>query len=149
MINLDSLPEKGLKRETAILELGRNPENAETLMFLVNTEKGKCKNAALKALACFEYQEARPLWKKLVKGKCMGESIFVNTCSDSVSEEIAPVILYFLTNLLNQQKNEPIDVDQMEQLRFCLSIMLGKASQNMLEIYRFMAKPENIPSLLH
>lgn len=144
MINLDSLPEKGLKRETAILELGRNPENAEKLMFLVNTEKGKCKNAALKALACFEYQEARPLWKKLVKGKCMGESIFVNTCSDSVSEEIAPVILYFLTNLLNQQKNEPIDVDQMEQLRFCLSIMLGKASQNMLEIYRFMAKPENM-----
>lgn len=32
----------------------------------------------------------------------------------------------------------------MEQLRFCLSIMLGKASQNMLEIYRFMAKPENM-----
>lgn len=39
MINLDFLPEKGLKREAAILELGRNPENAETLMFLVNTEK--------------------------------------------------------------------------------------------------------------
>ncbi len=144
MINLDSLPEKGLKREAAILELGRNPENAETLMFLVNTEKGKCKNAALKALACIECQEARPLWKKLVKGKCMGENIFANTCSDCVSEEIAPVILCFLTNLLNRQKDEPIDVNQMEQLRFCLSIMLGKASQNMLEVYRFMAKPENL-----
>ena len=144
MINLDSLPEKGLKRETAILELGRNPENAETLMFLVNTEKGKCKNAALKALACLECQEARLIWQKLVKGKCMGESIFANTCSDCVSEEIAPVILCFLTNLLNRQKDEAIDGKQMEQLRFCLSIMLGKASQNMLEVYRFMAKPENI-----
>lgn len=144
MINLDSLPEKGLKREKAILELRSNPENAEALMFLVNTEKGKCKNAALKALACLECQEARPLWQKLVKGKYMGESIFANACSDCVSEEIAPAILRFLENLLNRPKGEPIDVVQMKQLRFCLSIMLGKASQNMLNVYRFMARPENM-----
>ena len=144
MINLDSLPEKGLKREKAILELGSNPENAEALMFLVNTEKGKCKNAVLKALACLECQEARPLWQKLVKGKDMGESIFANACSDCVSEEIAPAILCFLGNLLNQPKGEHIDVSQMKQLRFCLSIMLGKSSQKMQEVYRFMAKPENM-----
>ena len=144
MINLDSLPEKGLKREKAILELGSNPENAEALMFLVNTEKGKCKNAALKALACLECQEARPLWQKLVKGKYMGESIFANACSDCVSEEIAPAILCFLGNLLNQPKGEPIDVGQMKQLRFCISIMLGKSSQKMQNIYRFIAKAENL-----
>ena len=109
-------------------------------MFLVNTEKGKCKNAALKALACLECQEARSLWQKLVKGKYMGEGIFANACSDCVSEEIAPVILCFLENLLNQPKGVPIDVGQMKQLRFCLSIMLGKSSQKMQENISFYGK---------
>ena len=47
---LEQLPPKGVKREQAILELGKDEANGELLFQLVNTEKGKCKTAAQKAL---------------------------------------------------------------------------------------------------
>ena len=69
MMTLEQLPPKGVKREQAILELGKDEANGELLFQLVNTEKGKCKTAAQKALAQLEYAPAAPLWAKLVKGK--------------------------------------------------------------------------------
>lgn len=51
MMNLEQLPPKGVKRERAILELGKDEANEELLFQLVNTEKAKCKTAAQKALA--------------------------------------------------------------------------------------------------
>ena len=62
---LEQLPPKGVKREQAILELGKDEANGELLFQLVNTEKGKCKTAAQKALAQLEYAPAAPLWAKL------------------------------------------------------------------------------------
>ena len=88
---LEQLPPKGVKREQAILELGKDEANGELLFQLVNTEKGKCKTAAQKALAQLEYAPAAPLWAKLVKGKWMGSHIMSDACSDCVSEQIAPV----------------------------------------------------------
>ena len=93
MMTLEQLPPKGVKREQAILELGKDEANGELLFQLVNTEKGKCKTAAQKALAQLEYAPAAPLWAKLVKGKWMGSNIMSDACSDCVSEQIAPVIL--------------------------------------------------------
>ena len=46
MMTLEQLPPKGVKREQAILELGKDEANAELLFQLVNTEKGKYKTAA-------------------------------------------------------------------------------------------------------
>lgn len=54
MMTLEQLPPKGVKREQAILELGKDEANAELLFQLVNTEKGKYKTAAQKALAHLE-----------------------------------------------------------------------------------------------
>ena len=93
MMRLEQLPPKGVKREQAILELGKDEANGELLLQLVNTEKGKCKTAAQKALAQLEYAPAAPLWAKLVRGKWMGSNIMSDACSDCVSEQIAPVIL--------------------------------------------------------
>ena len=84
-MTLEQLPTKGVKREQAILELGKDEANAELLFQLVNTEKGKCKTAAQKALAQLEYAPAAPLWAKLVKGKWMGTNIM------SDSEDSIPV----------------------------------------------------------
>ena len=78
MMTLEQLPPKGVKREQAILALGKEEENGELLLQLVNTEKGKCKTAAQKALAQLEYAPAAPLWAKLVKGKWMGSHIMSN-----------------------------------------------------------------------
>ena len=50
-MTMEQLPPKGVKREQAILELGKAEANGELLLQLVNMEKGKCKTAAQKALA--------------------------------------------------------------------------------------------------
>ena len=139
MMILEQLPPKGVKREQAILELGKEEANGELLFQLVNTEKGKCKTAAQKALAQLEYAPVAPLWAKLVKGKWMGSHIMSDTCSDCVSEQIAPVILKTLSQLLDEGDTKPLDI---EKLNFCFHLMLGKASPKMLEVYRFLA--ENI-----
>jgi len=86
-MTLEQLPPKGVKREQAILALGKEEANGELLLQLVNTEKGKCKTAAQKALAQLEYAPAAPLWTKLVKGKWMGSHIMSDACSDCVSEQ--------------------------------------------------------------
>ena len=46
VMNPEQLPLKSVKREQAILELGKDEANGELLFQLVNTEKGKCKPAA-------------------------------------------------------------------------------------------------------
>ena len=141
-MTLEQLPPKGVKREQAILELGREEANGELLLQLANTEKGRCKTAAQKALAQQEYAPAAPLWGKLVKGKWMGSHILSDACSDCVSEQIAPVILKRLSELLDEGDTKPLEI---EQLNFCFHLMLGKASPKMLEVYRFLA--ENTPRI--
>ena len=149
-MTMEQLPPKGVKREQAILELGKNEANGELLLQLVNTEKGKCKTAAQKALAQLEYAPAAPLWDKLVKGKWMGSHIMSNACSDYVSEQIAPVILKTLSHLLDDADTKPLNQEQVEQFRFCIALMLGKASSKMLEVYRFLAEnTERIAKLEH
>ena len=149
-MTLEQLPPKGVKREQAILELGKDEANGELLLQLVNTEKGKCKTAAQKALAHLEYAPAAPLWAKLVKGKWMGSNIMSDACSDCVSEQIAPVILKTLSQLLDEGDTKPLEEGQVEQMNFCFHLMLGKASPKMLEVYRFLAEnAERIGHLKH
>lgn len=150
MMTLEQLPPKGVKREQAILELGKDEANGELLLQLANTEKGKCKTAAQKALAQLEYDPAAPLWAKLVKGKWMGSHIMSDACSDCVSEQIAPFILKILSHLLDEADTKPLNQEQVEQFRFCIALMLGKASPKMLEVYRFLAEnTERIAKLEH
>ena len=108
-MTLEQLPPKGVKREQAILALGKEEANGELFLQLVNTEKGKCKTAAQKALAQLEYAPAAPLWAKLVKGKWMGSHIMSDACSDCVSEQIAPVILKTLSLLLDEADTKPLE----------------------------------------
>ena len=136
-MTLEQLPPKGVKREQAILELGKDEANGELLFQLVNTEKGKCKTAAQKALAQLEYAPAAPLWAKLVKGKWMGSNIMSDACSDCVSEQIAPVILKTLSQLLGRGGHKATGNRTTELL---FHLMLGKASPKMLEVYRFLAE---------
>ena len=113
-MTMEQLPPKGVKREQAILELGKAEANGELLLQLVNMEKGKCKTAAQKALAQLEYAPAAPLWAKLVKGKWMGSHIMADACSDCVSEQIRPALLKTLSRLLGEgdttpHEHEPVD----------------------------------------
>ena len=48
MITLEQLPPKGIKRENAILELGKDEANGELLYQLVEIEKGQVQNGCSK-----------------------------------------------------------------------------------------------------
>lgn len=146
MFNISDLPEKGTKREQAILQLGSDETNGDVLFELVQTEKRKCKTAAQKALALLEYEAAAPLWTKLAQGKFMGIPILTNSCSNCVSESIAPVIKERLSTLLNESTQRPFTYKEYEQLHFCFALMLGKASPQMLDIYRYLAVNSKIVS---
>ena len=101
-------------------------------------------------MAQLEYAPAAPLWAKLVKGKWMGSNIMSDACSDCVSEQIAPVILKTLSQLLDEGDTKPLEEGQVEQMNFCFHLMLGKASPKMLEVYRFLAEnAERIGHLKH
>ena len=139
MFDVNDLPEKGAKREQAILRLGSDEANGPVLFELAQTEKGKCKTAAQKALALLEYEAASPLWAKLAKGKFMGIAILTDSCSNCVSESIAPVIKERLSSLLNESTQRPFTYKEYEQLNFCFALMLGKDFPQMLEIYRYLA----------
>ena len=52
-----------------------------------------------------------------------------------------PAILKTLSRLLDEGDTKPLEI---EQLNFCLHLMMGKASLKMLEVYRFLA--ENAPA---
>lgn len=67
-----------------------------------------------------------PHWTKLVKGKWMGSHIMSDACSDCVSEQIAPVILKTLSKLLDEADTKPLEEEQVEQMNFCLHLMLAK-----------------------
>lgn len=137
---LAMLPEKGQKRVDAILELKNNEENADTLLQLVSTEKGKCKTAAQKALAQLDYPPAAPLWRKLLKGRNMNEGILMPSCTDCVSDEVAPVVSAYFFSLFALPQGTPLTVEQYEKFKICLSLMLGKGSEQMQEVYRLAAQ---------
>ncbi|MCL1993435.1 MAG: hypothetical protein FWG66_10875 [Spirochaetes bacterium] len=134
------LPDSGKKRLDAILELGSDAANAEALMELVETEKGKAKSTAQTALARLDYKPAAPMWKKLAVGKYMGERILMPSCSDCVSDQVAPVILQNLSALFELPAGAKLNSEQFEKLQFSISLMLGKATDSMLDVYRLAAK---------
>jgi hypothetical protein len=138
-----ALPMKGEKRLKAILELGRDEKNAVVLAELAATEKGKCKTAAQKSLALLEYQPAAPLWEKLARGKHMGEAVLMPSRSDCVSEAVAPVVFETLSSLFALLPGTPLDESQFDRFKFSVSLMLGKGSEAMLEVYRLAAANED------
>lgn len=139
MVTISDLPPSGQNRVNAILSLGKDSNNGELLWSLVNSEKGKYKTAAQKTLAKLDYQKAAPLWLKLVKGKFMGAPIMTDSASDCVSESIAPVILTTLQDLFSIVPRRALSYKEIERLNFCFSLILGKASDQMLEVHRFLA----------
>lgn len=146
MFDVNDLPEKGVKRERAIFHLCSDEANGPLLLELAQTEKGKCKTVAQKALAQLEFEGASTFWTTLAKGKFMGIHILTDSCSNCVSESIAPVIKERLTNLLHVSTQRPFTYKEYDQLLFCFALMLGKASPQMLDIYRYLASNIEIVS---
>ncbi|MCL1917840.1 MAG: hypothetical protein FWG14_05935 [Peptococcaceae bacterium] len=149
---ISSLPENKDERIQAILALAgcysysdefypqdtaQYEQNAEVLAQLIDTEeKRKCKRAAQKALAKLNYKPAGPLWRELANRKDMGEEILMPSCSDCVSDEVAPVVHTLFKTLFALPSGVPINRDQYSQFQAAVSVMLGKATTAMQDVYR-------------
>lgn len=139
-MDINSLPPKGEKRVQAIMDLGGDSNNADILFTLSNTEKGNCKQAAMKCLAKYDYAPAVPLWKKLLKSKTKGEKILIESTVDSVSDIIADEIYIFLSKLFENPEGYNLTPDEFDNLKTYISLMLGKASNRMQDIYILVAR---------
>ncbi len=137
---MNNLAPKGDKRVNDILALGSDSKNGELLMSLISTEKGKCKQAVLKALAQFDYAPAIPVWQKVFKSKSKGEKIFMESTTDSISDIIASDLYTFLSKLVEQPEGYVLTQQELSNLNIYISLMLGKASNKMLDIYSLAAQ---------
>ena len=131
---------KGEKKVSAILSLGTDFKNAKLLLSLVAAEKGKVKQAAMKALANFDYEPATTLWKKAIKTKTKGEKIFIESTADSISEIVANEFLDFLSTLFNQPEGYSLTAKETANFKTFISLSLGKGSPKMQEVFRLAAK---------
>ncbi|OUY08121.1 hypothetical protein [Acinetobacter populi] len=94
----------------------------------------------MQALASFDYEPAYSTWLKLIKSKSKGEKIFIGSNSDSISDIIANEFLIFLVQLIEQKKGYILSESQLSNFKTFISIMLGKGSEKMQEVYRFVAQ---------
>ena len=131
---------KGEKKIQAILSLGNDPENGDFLLSLANSEKGKIKQAAMQALANFDYLPAIPLWQKLIKTKNKGENVFIKSTADSISDIVADEFYKFLLALFKQKDGYVLTEKEITNFKTYLSLMLGKASEKMRELYLLAAQ---------
>lgn len=131
---------KGEKKNQAILSLASDAENTDLLYSLVQSEKGNSKQAAMQALATFDYEPAYPIWKKLLKSKNKGEKIFMESTTDSVSDIVADEFMIFLTGLIQQKDGYKLSEAESSEFKTFISLMLGKASDKMQELYQFIAQ---------
>jgi len=138
-MDLNTLPPKGEKRVQAIIDLGTDIKNTDILFTLSNTEKGNCKQAAMKCLAQFDYAPANPLWKKLLKSKTKGEKILMESTVDSISDIIADEIYSFLSKLFENPDGYSLTYSEFDDLKSYISLMIGKAGDRMREVYMLAA----------
>ena len=131
---------KGEKKIQAILSLPKNTENALLLHSLVKSEKGKVKQAVLQALATFDYTPATPIWQKLIKSKTKGEKIFIDNTTDTISDIVADEFHNFLSKLSEQEDGYALTEEELSDFKIFISLSLGKGSEKMQEVYRFIAQ---------
>ncbi|MEN7547194.1 hypothetical protein AAG747_04700 [Rapidithrix thailandica] len=136
---------EGEKKEKAILSLGEDVKNADLLLSIAQSEKGRYQQAALRALVRFDYPPAIPIWKKHLKSKSMGEKIFLGETSDAVSNLIAEEFIAFISHLLCQPGEYVMTEQEWRKFKTYLSIILGKGSSKTQEMYMLIA--ENMDKL--
>ena len=131
---------KGEKKIQAILSLGTDSENAELLLSLTESEKGNSKQAAMQALANFDYMPAIHVWRKLLKSKSKGEKVFVTSSVDSISDIIADDFSAFLSSLFDKPDGYSLTECELTDFKTFISIMLGKGSRKMQDLYSLIAE---------
>lgn len=94
-------------RSEAVLAMKYSPENAERLMEIYHTEKGKIKSAALMALGRFDIPEMAEIWEKLLESNKSTDLRFLTaSCSHIITEYVRKEIFGAIDDFRNSSNNE-------------------------------------------
>ncbi len=141
---LSILPEsKQAVREAVLFALGCCQENLQLLLELCQTERGKCKDAARRALALMEAPEAYDLWKAILNKKPEAvqelKGLFSNTASELVAGELAQS-LDIIGHNMEFQGAKNIGFEGAKLLRQRLEALVGKTAPAALDMWRTTAE---------
>ena len=131
---------KGDKRVQAIVELGKDETNAKTLFALIASEKGAAKQAAIQALANFDYLPAKGMWEKLFKSKSKGEKVFLQARSKMICDLIANAFYPWLSSLIEKADGYVLCDKELKDFKTFISLMLAKESDAIEAIYNLVAR---------
>ena len=130
-------------RAALIYALRHNSGNQEILMGFVKTEKGNCKKAALWALAGMEDTDNLEFWEtQLKKSTVTAAKPLILSKSDDISGLVAGAIDRQIDKIQAQAGSGSLVLSSQDysKINILLLAMTGKASAEMLEIYKKLAR---------
>lgn len=129
-------------RAALIYALRHNSGNQEILMGFVKTEKGNCKKAALWALADMENTDNLEFWEtQLKKSTVTAAKPLILSKSDAISGLLAAAIDRQIDKIQKQAGSGSLVLSSQDysKINILLLSMIGKASVEMLEVYKKLA----------
>lgn len=128
--------QKGVK-EAIILALGKDKANLSLLLDLANTEKGKNRQAVLRALAHIDTYETRELWEtEFNKNPLEAIQSLAGSTTPLAIELAFQFLLKIMQNLATEQKKQAT----ISAFPHCLETIVGKWNANSEEAWIQAAK---------
>ena len=126
-------------REAVIQALSLSQDNAQLLLDLCQSERGKLREAALRSCAVMDTEEAAAFWAKEVQKKPNTVSCLKGVCSTLAADLSAGAMRTFLENMLaeGQQIYEQSDLEQITMLT---AVVCGKYSAEIDSLWCWIAE---------
>lgn len=137
---LSILPDsRGAVRETVIAALGVSQDNAKLLLELYQSETGKSRDAALRALSCMEDEESRTLWTEELERRPDCPPFLEGVDSPLAADMAAQALHSTYTEALERGKNE-LSQSELLTLAHAVYAAYGKYSEAMREEWLWCAE---------
>lgn len=125
-------------RETLIQALSLSKENNQLLLDLCQSERGKLKEAAMRALAAMDTEEATVFWKKEIQKKPNLVACLKGVDSVLAADLASGAMENFLEKLLKEK--QAYDQADLEQLTMLSAVLSGKYSADVESLWRWISE---------
>lgn len=137
---LEALPEsRDEARETLIAALGVSQDNAGLLRGLYRSESGKCRDAALRALARMEDEESRALWTQELERRPDCPPCLEGVDSALAADMAAQALYGAFSEALSREK-QLLSQAELLTLAHTVYAAYGKYSGSMREVWLWCAE---------
>lgn len=120
-------------REAVIHALGMFPENTQLLMDLCQTERGKLKEASMRALAMMDDPRASAFWEMEVKKHPASITALSGVDTQLAANLTSAALRNYLEKLLN--KATPYSATELDHLQKLLAAFCGKYSASVRDFW--------------